>query len=307
MFADPLSLSTPPSPYQESEQQPPFIPSPSPSEDDELPIPKINFRIENGDIIYNNSPSSSPRPTSGGRNSLSRSESAPSVVDVPAPPSTATTSRHFTRVSSGPAQLGTPAASTARLPMSTGLSSTARRITGARRVRLDELRETTESKENGDLYPLPSASTSTKPLADVVPVPQRTLSAQGRQVLPVPSRAARLKRPDIVTELEDRTQNTTVFYRRPSHLDVVEEEPEMFDRPRSALAMSTAATRPRRSASMSEANGGEIPFPQFQSSYSRPSATNRGARRVTLEEKIQQEQELGMQGRACIYRLTSRV
>lgn len=89
--------------------------------------------------------------------------------------------------------------------MSSGLSSTARKITGARRVRLDELRETAESKENNDLHPLPTASTSTKPLADVLPVPQRTLSAQGRQVLPVPSRATRLKRPDVITELDECT------------------------------------------------------------------------------------------------------
>ena len=205
MFADPLSLSTPPSPHEENEyrQQPPFVPSPTPSEDDDLPLPKINFRIENGDIIYNNSPSPTPRNGSG-RSSLSRSESAPSVIDVP--PS-ATTSRQFTRTSSGPVQLSTPAASSVRLPMSTGLSSTARKITGARRVRLEELRETTESKENNDLHSLPTASTSSRPLVDVVPMPQWSSSVQGRQVLPVPSRATRLKRPETISELEDCTRD----------------------------------------------------------------------------------------------------
>lgn len=203
MFADPPSLSTPPSPYGENDfhnhpPAPPFVPSPTPSEEDDLPLPKINFRIENGDIIYNHSPS----PTPGGRRaSLSRSESAPSVMDIP--PSSTTISRQFTRVTSGPAQLATPAASTARLPMSTGLSSTARKVTGARRVRLDELRESVESKENNDLYPIPSSSSSVRPLADVVPVPQRTLSAQGRQVLPVPNRAGRAKRPEVITEMDE--------------------------------------------------------------------------------------------------------
>lgn len=74
----------------------------------------------------------------------------------------------------------------------------------------------------------------------------------------------------------------------------------MLDRPRSALAMSTGATRPRRSASMSEANAEEIPFPQFQDRYSRQAVNNRGARRVTMEEKMRQEQEMGFQGRVYI-------
>jgi hypothetical protein len=206
MFAEPPSLSTPPSPYSDESQglnKPPFVPSPTPSDEDDLPLPKINFRIENGDVIYHHSPSPTPQ-TGFRRASLSRSESAPSVIDVP---SSATASRQFSRVSSGPIQLSTPAASSVRQSMSTGLSSTARKITGARRVRLDEVRDAAESKENQDLYSIPSSSTSTRPLADVIPVPQRTsISSQGRQVLPVPSRAhaSRMKRPEIMVGLEER-------------------------------------------------------------------------------------------------------
>ena len=87
-----------------------------------------------------------------------------------------------------------------------GLSSTGRKTTGARRVRLEELRDAAESKENSDSYPIPSASTSSRPLADVVPFPQRSVSSQGRQVLPVPGRgqASRSKRPGVMTDLEER-------------------------------------------------------------------------------------------------------
>ena len=91
------------------------------------------------------------------------------------------------------------------MAMSSGLGSTARKVTGARRVRLDVLRDSTESKENNDLHPVPSSSTSTRPLADVIPVPQRSVTAQGRQVLPVPNRAlaGRLKRSELLAGLED--------------------------------------------------------------------------------------------------------
>ncbi|EKM49572.1 uncharacterized protein PHACADRAFT_265115 [Phanerochaete carnosa HHB-10118-sp] len=56
--------------------------------------------------------------------------------------------------------------------------------------------------------------------------------------------------------------------------------------------MSPGKTRPRRSASMSEARGDEAHHGyNHQPSYARATAT-RGARRVTLEEKMRQEQEL---------------
>lgn len=95
--------------------------------------------------------------------------------------------------------------------MSTGLTSTQRKVTGARRVRLEEFRETAESKENNDLYAIASTSTSTKPLADIIPVPQRTLTSQGRQMVPVPHRAARTKRPEVITELEERESQLLVI------------------------------------------------------------------------------------------------
>lgn len=54
--------------------------------------------------------------------------------------------------------------------------------------------------------------------------------------------------------------------------------------------MSPGRTRPRRSASMSEARGDDVNHGHHQQ-YLRATAA-RGARRVTLEEKIRQEQEL---------------
>ena len=52
---------------------------------------------------------------------------------------------------------------------------------------------------------------------------------------------------------------------------------------------------------MSEAHADEVPFPKFPPQQPRPTANNRGARRVTIEEKLRQEQEMGFQGRACRY------
>lgn len=114
-----------------------------------------------------------------------------------------------------PSLASTPAASLARIPVSTGLSSTARKIGGARRVMRDEAGEEvkqrkrpleTQEKENVDALPVVATSSlgSSRPLAEVVPVPQRSLSMQGRQVLPVPTRASRLmKKADPIAETED--------------------------------------------------------------------------------------------------------
>lgn len=77
--------------------------------------------------------------------------------------------------------------------------------------------------------------------------------------------------------------------------------PEMLDRPHSALAMSTHGTRPRRSASMSEANVEEPHHAHMQQPYMRPSNV-RGARRVTLEEKLRQEQEMAYRGTPTVLR-----
>lgn len=150
------------------------------------------------------------------------------------------------------ASASTPAASSARLPPSAGLTGTGRKIGRARRVKIEDhnvqaqpvdQRQHTNGATGaaGDKYASLSLSTSTsgyarekenapdydsvatptvvssfssKPLADVVPLPQqqsqgqgqgRSLSAYGRQVLPVPSRSAsRLKvRVDTIAETID--------------------------------------------------------------------------------------------------------
>ncbi|GJE91746.1 Pkinase-domain-containing protein [Phanerochaete sordida] len=83
----------------------------------------------------------------------------------------------------------------------------------------------------------------------------------------------RTKRPEAITELEEP------------------QELEPYERPRSALEMSPSKTRPRRSASMSEARGDELPNGYNpQSAYMRATAA-RGARRVTIEEKMKQEHD----------------
>lgn len=160
-----------------------------------------------------------------------------SVLAQPTP-----TARQFARAastsllaSSSSALHSTPAASSTRLPSSAGLTSTGRKIGRARRVKLEdydrqaqgaqednvglanggqsELRMSlsTQGKENAEAANtvLPSSSSSSaRPLADVVPLPQpqqRTLSAYGRQMIPVPSRAAArlMKKVETISEVPD--------------------------------------------------------------------------------------------------------
>lgn len=107
--------------------------------------------------------------------------------------------------------------------------------------------------------------------------------------MPVPQRAMRTKRPEAITELEERESRLQFA----AHLDLIvsAQELEPYERPRSALEMSPSKTRPRRSASMSEARGDELPHgynPRL--AYMRSTAA-RGARRVTIEEKMKQEQD----------------
>ncbi len=185
--------------------------------------------------------SHSPVPTK--RSSpLSRAESAPDVISQPTP-----VSRQFSRTVSGPLATtisSTPVASGARLPQSTGLSRTGRKISGApRRVKLDEVRETndrarqeaeswklqrelrnavTQEKENADYLhsaASSSATPSSRPLTDVMPVPQRSLSAHGRQVLPVPSRTARMmKKVETIAEAPDGEHSARFCERRRNQL-----------------------------------------------------------------------------------------
>lgn len=167
---------------------------------------------------------SSPIPsTSGRRSSLSRSESAPHIDPV-AP------ARSFQRVASGPLNVNsgpssTPAATTSRIALLSTAGGTARKIGGARRVRLEDVRESSElgrselddlkqrelkmqihEKENAEALPVAPSFThlSSQPLLQVNPVPQRTLSVQGRQVLPVPTRRL-VKKIEPISESEDGT------------------------------------------------------------------------------------------------------
>lgn len=62
-----------------------------------------------------------------------------------------------------------------------------------------------QGKENGESLPVASTSASVRPLAEVVPVPQRTIGVNGRQVIPVPSRAAGrlVKKVEMIPEVDD--------------------------------------------------------------------------------------------------------
>ena len=58
---------------------------------------------------------------------------------------------------------------------------------------------------------------------------------------------------------------------------------------------SSAGVRPRRSASLSEAHDGMPQPPQFQQFSRVATGAIRGARRVTIEEKIRQEREIALE------------
>lgn len=94
-------------------------------------------------------------------------------------------------------------------------------IGGARRVRLGDAKETDgrsvseepkqrelkmqiHEKENAEVLPLASSHSlpSSQPLAEVNLASQRSLSTQGRQVLPIPSRRL-LKKIETISENED--------------------------------------------------------------------------------------------------------
>lgn len=213
---------TPPPPFLKI-QKPAPQPSPALSDDSEIEPMELPWernqmgewvRIGSSSPPTSSSEQASPAPAfespvPSRRSSLSRSESVPLITE------SASTARSLQRVSSGPIAFptaSTPAASSTRMPLSTGLSSTARKIGGARRVKLEDVKETNESrlqiqeKENADSIPIASSSSipPSRPLSDVVPVPQRGLSVHGRQVLPVPSRVSRLvKKVETIAEAED--------------------------------------------------------------------------------------------------------
>ncbi|KAK7682366.1 hypothetical protein QCA50_014571 [Cerrena zonata] len=222
----------------------------------------------------------SPIASASRRSSLSRSESAPSVSDP------VYAGRSFQRVASGPLSINpsgssTPGVSLARIPVSTGLSGTGRKIGGARRVIRDEAGEEakqrkrpleTQEKENVEAFPIVATSSlgSSRPFAEVVPASQRNVSVQGRQMLPVPARRLVMKH-EPISETEDEYE---------------------VPRQRSSTSASVHPVRPRRSASLSEA-GTAMDDVYLSELNQIPRPTSRGARRVTIEEKLRQERQIG--------------
>lgn len=238
------------------------------------PTPDQSPKFEQASPPKLPSPVSHPKPSS-----LTRSESLPAAAFEPTP---AATARSFQRVASGP--IYTPASSSSVrssvAPLSTG--GTARKIGGARRVKLEEFQEqdallrsqtqTADEKENVRGMPH-SHIPSVRPI--------------------IPIRSARLlnKKSGIEKIVEDQ---------------VAEEHGAAADaRPHSGIT-----GRPRRSASLSDASGPgsvhdsgyETGLPsahQYQQQYQRPGTslgmTGRGARRVTIEEKIRQEREIALE------------
>lgn len=207
--------------------------SPSFSDDSALELPDFPyFTNSQGEFVRVKTPSPDhvrvktpspdhlPSPLLGPRRaSLSRSESAPSIVEPPPilPPSTSTV-RQFTRVQSGPVpSSSTPATTSTYYARSAGLSSTQRKLTGAARrvVRVEEPEADREPpKENGDALPFPSSSTNTRPLTESV-VPQRTVTANGRQVIPVPSRfGSRMKMVEPIAEVDSGMCSMALLSRR---------------------------------------------------------------------------------------------
>lgn len=214
--------STPPQSSDSADRPGSAQPSPSLSDDSALEMPEFPyFTNSQGEFVRMKTPSPdhSPSPANSRRASLSRSESAPAIADpIPQLPTSTTIARQFTRVASGPAiPMATPTTTSTYFPRSSGLSSTARKFsTAARRVVRTEDRENAGrelAKENNDAMPFNSTSTNARPLADVVPVPQRTLGANGRQVLPVPSRFRSMKKVETIAEVSDGTCLATISAR----------------------------------------------------------------------------------------------
>ena len=240
------------------------------------------------------SPEHSPSPLAISRRaSLSRSESAPSVVEpMPLPPPSNTSIRQFTRVSSVPVtSMSTPATTSTFFPRSSGLSSTSRKLgTAPRRVVRIEDRENAErelAKENGDALPYVSTSTNARPLVDVVPIPQRTIAANGRTVLPVPGRYTRgMKKVETIAEVSDGTYPYILSHVPLNDLGFATEREQGSP---GASLMASTGIRPRRSASLSDT------APDDLSAAYMWSAANLGARRVTLEEKLRREREIALE------------
>lgn len=256
-------------------------------------------------------PTEPPAPISVRRASLSRSGSLPGAsssatatsialsIDSLLPPST---SRNLTRTSSNPVSLATPAqairsGTSSIAPSSSGLLGTGRRIGGAQRIRREDAerqrreveerialeeeekereraRRAIEEKENAYIdqrQSPPSGSHSSS--RQIASLPSRTnplygSSRVGRSIVP----AKKLPSFGKITEHELEDVELNDVYQHDHHRSELEG--------RAALARSRS-----------------LPPHQVQFPASRPNSvygttSTRGARRVTIEERLRQEQEI---------------
>lgn len=214
---------------------------------------------------------------------LARSESLPSTSFDPTPAS-ASTVRSFQRVTSGPVSMAqTPGASSSVSRSNLLSTGTARKIGGARRVKLGE-----EPQASDNFLRISTTVAEEKEnLRNGAPLSANPYS---RPVVPI---------------------RTARGLSRKCEIDKIVEEHAVEDvEPAGEPWLYPTRNRPRRSASLSDAPG-SAPIPEVmyeqQPSYDpqsqqhllpnyRPGTSlgiaNRGARRVTLEEKLRQERDM---------------
>lgn len=266
----PSKSETPPTPSDS-----PLLPQKAPSPKLPSPLPAANFG----------------RPTP-----LARSESLPASSFEPGSSSTV---RSFQRMTSGPVSMAqTPGVSTSRNTlMPTG---TARKLGGARRVKLGEEPQSSEA-----LLRVPSATAEEKEnLRNGTPLSAAS-GSYSRPVISIRRERGPARKGEIDKIVEDQ---------------VAEDVELAHEREQGAYP---TRNRPRRSASLSDAPG-PLPTPESMYEQQQPSydpqpqpqqhllpnyrpgtslgVTNRGARRVTFEEKMRQEREMAREeGEASVF------
>ena len=275
---------------------------PSPASSDDSELPELSFayeRDENGNYIRvsKGSPKSltPPTPEQSPKLNPQQATKAPSPIPVPRPsalarseslPSTsyeATPSngvRSFQRIASGP--IKTPGSSTlARATIGPLAAGGTARKGGARRVKIEEYQE-----------------------RDALLRSQPQVVDDKENVRGVPQGHTPLARPII-------SMRPTRLMTKKSAIGIsaIAEERSIEEPAADLLQAPVAPGRPRRSASLSDASGSphELPEPSAAQyggyHYAAPSMrpgtslgiADRGARRVTLEEKIRQEREIALE------------
>lgn len=278
---------------------------PSPASSDDSELPELSFayeRDENGNYIRvsKGSPKSLTPPTPEQSPKLNPQEAtkAPSPIPAPRPsalarseslPSTsyevtpANGLRSFQRVASGP--IKTPGSSTlARATIGPLAAGGTARKGGARRVKIEEYQE-----------------------RDALLRSQPQVVDDKENVRGVPQGHTPLARPII-------SMRPTRLMTKKSAIGIsaIAEERSIEEPAAEMLQAPVAPGRPRRSASLSDASGSSphdalLPEPsaaQYGGYHYAPSSirpgtslgiADRGARRVTLEEKIRQEREIALE------------